>query len=270
MIMKKFRFPFLFVIVLAFVGQGCEKWRDNRDPQTAVDNALAESSFNDVIRILISESKEYEGFPSNADTCSTLTATTTSGGYPVTIRVDFGTTSCATNYNFDRKGVMNVEISQPFSTEDAQATVTFEDFYVHEYKVEGTVTLTNLGLMNNVTNYRVVISDGKVTSPTDEVISWNADLNYERSYGQESPDFVWDDIYSVTGEAAGVSVDGRSFTTTIKEALSFEMVCRWISKGKSEVSPEELKTITVNYGSGNCDNDAEAEVGKKEYSLKLK
>jgi hypothetical protein len=31
-----------------------------------------------------------------------------------------------------------------------------------------------------------------------------------------------------------------------------------------------LKTITVSYGDGNCDNDVDAEIGKKEYSPKLK
>jgi hypothetical protein len=267
--MKKFRFPLLVLFAIAFIGQGCEKWRDNRDPQTALDNALAESSFLDVFRIVLSETKEYEGFPSNVDSCSSRVLVSTNGTASV-FRVEYGSSDCSSNYNFTRRGAVIIEITESFSNDNAQATVTFEDFYAKGYRVEGTVIIKNKGVVDGKTQYGMTVSEGKITSSTDEIVSWNCDLTFDRSEGQSSLDFVWDDVFSVTGEAIGMSVDGRNFTTVVKEALNFDMTCRWIIKGKSEIEPEELKTITVSYGDGNCDNDVDAEIGKKEYSPKLK
>jgi hypothetical protein len=77
-------------------------------------------------------------------------------------------------------------------------------------------------------------------------------------------------VFSVEGESAGINADGQNFKTVAKEPLKFDMTCRWVNKGKTEIEPEGLKTISVNYGEGNCDNDIEAEIGKKSFGPKLK
>jgi hypothetical protein len=268
--MKNFRTIFSIAVLVALFAQGCEKWRDNRDPQTALDNALAESSFHDIFRIVLAETKEHEGFPSNVDSCSSRSAVTTNGNYPVTLSVAYGNTDCAFNYHISRNGNVVISLNQPFSQANAQASITFENFYLNGYLIEGVVTITHKGITGDKSQYRLQVADGKVTSKNGRIVSWSCDRTFERSAGQESLDFVWDDAFSITGSSAGVNHDGRSFTSEIKEALIFEMVCRWITKGEVELSVEELKNIVVNYGDGSCDNDAESKVGKRSYNAKLK
>jgi hypothetical protein len=267
--MKNLRLLLFIVVAAAFIGQGCEKWRDNRDPQTALDNALAESSFFDVFRIVLAEGKEYEGIPSDVDSCSVRTVVSTSGTAAI-LKITYSDSGCTSNYNFTRLGVINVEISEPLGNEDAQATATFENFFIKGYQVEGTVIITNKGTADDKTKFRVAVTGGKITSSTGKIVSFTCDYTFTRTEGQSSAEFVWDDVFSVEGESAGINADGQNFKTVAKEPLKFDMTCRWVNKGKTEIEPEGLKTISVNYGEGNCDNDIEAEIGKKSFGPKLK
>jgi hypothetical protein len=260
--------PIWFFIM--FFLQGCEKWRDNRNPQTALDNALAESSFHDIFRIVLAESREYEGLPSDADSCSSRSAVATNGGYPISLSVSYGNSNCSSNYRMQRKGTLVVSLNQPFSQPNAQASLTLQHFEVNGYKVEGNIVIMHKGVIDNKTQYRLQVSDGKITSKDGRIVSWACDRVFETAAGQESPGFVWDDVFNVSGTSSGVNYEGRSFTSTINKPLVFKMTCRWITEGEIEFSVEQLKDIIVNYGDGNCDNDAEAKIGKRTYNMKLK
>lgn len=268
--MKKV-YPFVArsIFCLTLFISSCEKWHDNRNPQTALDHALAESSFLDIFRIVLAETKEHEGVPADVDSCSARTVTSANGNF-ITLRIDFGTDVCSFNYQIKRKGALLVSLNQALNQSNSRASVSLENFEVNNYLIEGTINIINKGIVNEKPQYELQVSDGKVTSKDGRIISWACDLTLERIEGQLSPDFVWDDKYSISGSASGTNYEGRNFSAEVKEPLLFEMVCRWIVQGTTELSIEELKNITVNYGSGNCDNDAEAKIGKRSYNLKLK
>lgn len=261
----------IYFVALSFVLASCTKFRDNKEPLSAEENALGESTFFDAFRIAVNESAFYAGSVSNIDSCGTFTLQTTVGNYPVLITRDYGTNNCVQTYNFTRRGKIGVQLSGSLEVEGSRADVSFDKFYCNDYLVEGNLVIVNLGVTDSATNYSFTVTDGKITNPDNKIVSWNATYNLKRIEGELSNTFIWDDKYNLTGTANGTNNEGRNFETTIKEALSFELICRWPSNGVSEVAIDELKTSTINYGDGfNCDNAAKVEIGKRTYDATLR
>ena len=65
-----------------------------------------------------------------------------------------------------------------------------------------------------------------------------------------------DDVYMITGTANGVTIDGTSYTVVITSALRVAVDCAWIESGIINVTEPNIPVITIDYGSGNCDNIA--------------
>lgn len=261
----------LFVFACLFCFVSCKKFRDNREPLSAEENALAESSFIDAFRIALNESAFYAGSFSNIDSCGTRTVETIAGQYPVLITKDYGIDNCVQTYNFTRRGKIAVQLNGPLNTPGSRADISFENFYVNDYLVEGNLVVVNKGIADGKSEFSLNVTNGKITNPDNKIVSWQAEYTLSRIKGETSPAFVWDDVFSISGTASGVNNEGRNFETTIKENLEFEMICRWASKGKSEVAIDELKTSTIDYGNGNnCDNDATVEIGKRSYEATLR
>jgi hypothetical protein len=269
--MKNLKFA-VVLLLSTVVLVSCEKWRDNRSPFAASDNALAESSYLDAFRAALNAAVFYEGSPSNIDTCANLSITTNGGNsYPVLITLDYGSSNCNSYFNFIRRGIIKAQVSQPISQQGSQITITFENFYSNDYLVEGSLTINNLGITDDKTRYKFKVNDGKITNADNEIVSWSGEYVLERTTGEISSDYIWDDIFSVTGSATGVNSDGNNFSTTIVEPLVLEAVCRWATKGVSKVEPNDRKTNEINYGDGNgCDNQATVTIGKKDYETTLR
>jgi hypothetical protein len=268
--MKNLRIAVVLLLTMA-VFASCEKWRDNRTPFAASDNALAETSYTDVFRAVLNAGVYYDGAPSNIDTCATRTIQTTAGDYPVTIRLNYGAENCTGYYNFKKRGIIVAQFLQPISQQNATVNVTLENFYSNDYLVEGNVTIVFLGETDGKSKFSVKVADGKITHPDEDVVTWNAEYVYERVEGENSPQFLWDDVFSITGIAEGKNSNENDFTATVKEPLLFELVCRWANKGVVEVEPSDRKTNSLSYGDGNgCDNQATVTIGKKDYTTTLR
>ena len=88
---------------------------------------------------------------------------------------------------------------------------------------------------------------------------------------------IFDDTYTITGNANGIDREERYHETTITDMLVHEMVCRWPGGGKATMSVTDLKDRDVVYGDGFCednadccDNNVTVEVGgKRERDVKL-
>lgn len=259
------------ILLLAAMLAGCQKWRDNRSPFAGADNALAEVSFTDVFRAALNAGVFYNGAPSNIDTCAVLTTQTSSGDYPVNLRLDYGTENCTGYYNFKRRGVILAQFSQPITEQGARIDITLENFYSNDYLIEGAIRVNFLGVTDGKSKYSLTVTGGKITNPEEEAVEWNAEYIFERVAGEETPDFLWDDQFSITGEASGKNSSENGFTAVIKESLLLEMVCRWPQKGIVEIEPDDRKTNTLDYGNDDaCDNQAVVTIGKKDYKTTLR
>lgn len=203
-----------------------------------------------------------EGFP--IITITPFDATT----WPKDVTVNYGTTNYLCQDGRYRKGIINFETTGFYREPGTVITITFSDYYQNDHKVEGTQIVTNTG--RNTDNnfvYTVEINDGVITTPEDKVIQYEENTSREWAEGEETITEVCDDIYFVTGSQNGISSDSIEYVLTIQEKLNVKVCCQWIRAGLLDVDIEDLSTMTINYGVGECDNEAVVSILGVDYPI---
>jgi hypothetical protein len=181
--------------------------------------------------------------------CATITITPATG-FPKTIVIDFGT-SCTHN-GITRSGKINILLTDSVRKTGSIATMTFTNYFVNLYKVEGTYKWTNTSTPNTRSWDRVTTA-GKITAPDGRY--WNHEgsrsVTQTAGVGTATPT---DDIFSVfPGTHTVTNSSNISRTCTILEALQRKVACSNIDKGKIKVQgPNHYATI--DFGDGTCDN----------------
>ncbi|MBN4081577.1 hypothetical protein JYU23_00445 [bacterium AH-315-C07] len=280
--MKKLTFK-MFMLVLCTTGivlYSCNKDEDDvtedalTDVTTAADNSTAESLFADLFDQADQGADEAESTgKTNADTCKTVTVVmldTTTNKREITI--DFGT-GCTGLDGRVRKGKIIVTLTGKHRESGSSLVAVPQDFYVNDYKIEGTKTVSNNG-RNADSNYTYTITvvGGKITFPDDTtVITREATRTREWAEGDDTPwPDVLDDVYLITGSSSGTNRVGSSFTTNITTELRKEIGCKWIVSGVIELTPSGKTTRVIDYGDGTCDNKAHVTVGSFEKDIILR
>lgn len=181
--------------------------------------------------------------------CATVTITPVTG-FPKTIVIDFGI-SCTYN-GVTRSGKINVTLTDSVRKSGSIATMTFTNYFVNLYKIEGTYTWTNTSTANTRSWTRVT-SNGKITAPDAKYWLHEGTRSVTQTGGVGTAT-VLDDIFSVTSGTHTVTNSANiSRTCTILEALQRKVACANIDKGKIKVQgPNHYATI--DFGDGTCDN----------------
>lgn len=220
----------------------------------AEDQTAANDLYEDVDE-QIDEAIETRGGDPNGNTCPTVTIDPADGSYPRTMTIDFGTDGCTGVDGRVRKGQIVVNLTDTLTNAGAVRTATFVDFYVDGAKIEGTRNLTNQGpnANGNLSFSRTVVG-GKITFPDGEIASWEANHTVVLIDGANTPTWL-DNVWEVSGNASGVTRNGRAFTSEITTPLLRKRTCRWVVSGVKSITIDG-KTITVDYGDGTCDRKA--------------
>lgn len=167
--------------------------------------------------------------------------------WPKTITVDFGTEGVTGLDGVIRKGVLVINSSAPYYDDNSVHVTTFDNFYQNGYKIEGTHTVTNMGLVQDVLKFHVEIEDGKVTTPDGDVILYTQDSYRSWIAGADTPLNIWDDEHLVEGVQGGVSSKDIEYTMTTSEPLHFVVYPRQIAGGVLEVFIEGFPDIVIDF-----------------------
>jgi hypothetical protein len=208
-----------------------------------------------------------------ADSCPVITVTRpTANPWPKLVKVDYGTGCLGLNDN-TRKGKILIEITGPRLQTGSKRTVTFDNYYFNDMKIEGTKVLENKGynadqhllISEKLTGGKVTFADGKtVERAVDHQREWTAGLLTKN---------IWDDECLVTGTATGKNRNDVTYTNTILTALHWTRACRFIVAGtvKMERSGDTVPVV-LDYGTGDCDAKAVVTRGEqtKEILLRFK
>ncbi len=273
--MKRIKISSIFILfaVFGFVFSSCEKDQivNNEDVIATTEEATAaEDMFNDAFEQ--AEMYENDGTKSAPPEYCRPTITITypeDTPYPRVVTIDFGTDGCKGKHDAIRKGKIIVTVTGFFLETGSKRIVTFDEFSVNGYLIEGTKTVTNMG-MNDAGNWvRKIEVDGSVTTPEGQVITRISNREREWVEGIDTPHFFWDDVFSITGTASGVNSKGIAYEAEIISPLIKARNCRWIQEGIRTVTTEK-RTVTIDYGDGTCDNVAIATVNGEEKEIKFK
>ena len=262
--MKIKQFLFAFAMLSLAIGfNSCKKNNETRSEEfentfqisadQAVTNNLSQDA-EDVFLEIAQDNNIAGNFApepvNNIIPCATVTITPATG-FPKTIVIDFGT-SCTHN-NVTRSGKINILLTDSVRRPGSQATMTFTNYFVNLYKIEGTYTWTNTSTANTRSWTRVT-TGGKITAPDARFWLHEGSRTVTQTAGVGTPTPT-DDVFSVyPGTHTVTNPSNISRTCTILEALQRKVACTNIDKGKIKVQgPNHYATIDFGFGIP-CDN----------------
>lgn len=184
--------------------------------------------------------------------------------FPKTVTVDFGA-GCFSHGHL-RSGKIKTVYSGPLRNPGSTATTTFDNFKIDSVQVEGTHRITNTTGSTpgaNQRQFKIEVIDGKLTRPNGNLSQWSSVRTNTQIEGNGSITPM-DDIFSIRGVGNGKVKRGNLivlWNSEITEPLIKKFTCRWISKGRLKTVRQGLPQNTpwvsvLDYGAGNCDNQA--------------
>lgn len=185
---------------------------------------------------------------------SCATVTVTPGAFPKTITIDFGTAGCTSPNGVYRKGKINVVLSDSIRRTGSTAVMTFDNYYVNLFKIEGTATWTNTSSAGTFSWTRKV-ENGKVTAPDGRYWLHSGLRSVVQTSGSSTPLNLLDDVYSITGNHTVTNAAGKTRTANVLEALQKKTICENIDKGKIKIEGSSHYAV-IDFGDGSCDRVA--------------
>ena len=182
--------------------------------------------------------------------CANVTVTPLVG-FPKTIVIDFGT-GCPGPYGIIRSGKINVVLSDSVRNPGSTAVMTFTNYYVSGYKVEGTITWTNTSTPGTRSWRREVVG-GKITAPNGNYWLHSGTRDVVQTAGVNTPNTLLDDIFSITGNHTVTNSAGRTRTITTLTPLQKKVICANIDMGSIKVQGPNHYAV-IDFGNGTCDN----------------
>ena len=268
----------------------CKKDKEVIENSTisSTDNGAAENIFADMKKV-VEEAADDEGqsakFSGNDKSgaftfgaSATVTTVPAWGDttFPKVMTIDFGSTNCTGSYGVNRRGKLVVTLTDRYRNAGSVLTVQPQNYYVNDIKVEGTKTLTNNGYnASNHLEYTVDVSNAVITYTDNTTLTWNSTRTNEWIEGDSTTLFthglagICDDVYLITGSANGVNRNGLNYSVNITSALRKEVCCRWVVSGSLNVIPQGFATRIVDFGNGNCDNQATVTINGNVYNVSM-
>ncbi len=256
---------------------GCSK-KDDVAAETAItaDEATVSSKLDitndDVSKIIEEQFAISNGFSNKSNviakpflpSCATVniypqTTAALKDGDVVTINIDFGTTGCALPNGNVLKGKIKITYTYNALIKPQTATYEFIDFYHNAIKVEGKKTFTRTMTVATATSVSHPIVDIDIditaTFPDGRVFTRIGKRTREIIEGYDTQLDYTDNVYQITGNWTTTYPNTTAHKATITKPLIVKLNCANIVAGIITFE-RNTKTATLDYGNGDCDNQA--------------
>jgi len=184
--------------------------------------------------------------------CPDLTLTSTNGGYPRTLTIDYGDSLALANGHVLKGKIIIVISAAPFASGSTR-TITYDNFCTDSVCISGssikTRTKDPLPKFSETCDLTITLADGTTIHRVEEHIrTWVA--------GSDTEFNPADDVIELTGSVIVSDSKGNEYSKTITSPLVKTGDCKFITKGVIEYKNSAGKFATVDYGDGVCDNKA--------------
>jgi len=253
------------LVLLVLVVAGCRDSDRDKDTETAAahDNGLAELLYKDVFTqihtIAIMDSLLNDtGLFVRYDPCiKRVWFSDTMPIFPIDVIIDYGDDAGFCKDGRNRKGRILATFTGKYKTPGTNVTITFENYTMDDFQVEGTQTLSVNGFNESGKRlYTMSVDEGVITGLNID-IDWQSTKNMEWSGGASTEDDITDDQFLVTNIiTSGRNTKGNTFTASSKGAsvMVWALDCSWITSGIQEMFVPNLSARIIDYGTGSCDN----------------
>jgi len=159
-------------------------------------------------------------------------------------------------------GEIHIYMTGLLATEGTVVTVTLEDFYVEHHKIEGTQISTIKDVTGVKWGFEQKIKNGKITLPSGDFLLWESQKNIQIDFLSK--------LITQTGGSDGVTSQGTHFTSEIGSPLEESFSCNYIQKGVIVVELEDYNEFFIDYGTGECDDQAIVNYGNEFHTITMK
>lgn len=276
----------LLIVSSIITLNSCKKKTEvDNETQSVVDNAICEQQFMAIQPVVNDKGIQESGIKRMTASCGTwsilgaISGTNTpnvasdtvvnGNGFfqngPVTFQIDFGT-GCLSNDGLSlRTGIIKIKCAKRWSKYGNPVTIDLQNYKVNNVTYSGQIITTRVDSVTLTTQ----VINGHCTDG-----SWNIDYTCTKTIKQiggfSTKNIEADDVISITGNSSGKNRENRNFSTNITNALIKKSNCKFITSGSLDLTPDGLKTRTVDFGNGTCDDDATFTVNGQTISFKLK
>lgn len=275
-ILKKFHFGALIALFALVAINGCENQDVAVTDELLDETAMTETMFAQMDAD-VEDAMPYDelssgrfgfwGFGFGFGNCMTRTVDRPEDtSFPKVVTITYDSTCTSGWHHAVKNGSIIITVTGPPSEEGSQRIVTFENFSVNGYLIEGTKTITFEG----ANQWTCVLENGKITTPDGQVITRNAEHTRTQVAGMDTEERS-DDAFEITGWASGQTAEGYEYSKEITVPLLQTKDCFWITKGIVEIKIGDT-SFTIDFGDGTCDNLAVKTIDgvSEEFELEMK
>ena len=184
-----------------------------------------------------------------------------------TVTVDYGTTNCDCNDGKTRRGKIITTFSGQYIAQGTVITHTPVDYYVNDIRIDGTKTVTNMGLNSSDQPYFNVQINGTATQTNGEVLTYASTRVRTWVQGFNTLANRFDDQYEISGTATGSFSSGGGYTVQTTSPLRINVGCGFPVSGTLELTPQNKPVRIVDYGQGTCDYTFTVTVNGNVYTI---
>lgn len=218
---------------------------------------------------LISTSKDIKKIHTHCAEITVFSGDTIS--YDDSLVIDYGDSYCQGINDYSHKGMIIAGFNGKYNDSLTQVTLFFQKYSVQQVSLSGSMIVVCNGTSNGAPSDSIYTSNLAISANGNNH-SWNASYKIKSISGNDSgfPD-IGDDLYEITGSANGNdgSQGNKNYSVEIVIPLNYQLGCRNIKEGLSELSYSNNSIRAIDYGSGNCDNTIKVTVDGKDYNISI-
>ncbi|WP_127342606.1 hypothetical protein [Ancylomarina longa] len=179
---------------------------------------------------------------------------------PSSIILDYGTGNQKDYLGREKRGKICNEISGRYDTGTCKQEIHFEDFYINDLKINGSIEVQSTGFNDNdqlsfTINYQDIVFE----STNGKTYTISGSKTKEWVVGYDTPSNPWDDQFLVSGSGSGIDSEERAYHFELSTPLLISQSCEFILSGEVAFTVEN-DSCTYNFGDGLCDNKGSYEV----------
>ncbi len=250
----------------------------DNETQSVVDYAIADQEFTAIVPAIYQSARFTKGTgvqnTFSLSSCDTLTYvsgdTTDFIPNPIYTLHANGACSLVMPDGKSRSGKITVRLTGRVRVPGSQMILKLNDYAASgiNYGCDSLVVTTK----ESTASY--AIFGIKLVNGICKTNLYSIKYKFERTFTiYPAGDFVSADAVTyVYGDASGTNRQGKNFSTNTAQGTSLvkHKTCQYFDKGTMELTPEGFKTRTINFGDGNCDDEATFTVNENTVAFKLK
>jgi hypothetical protein len=257
-------FFYVFASSTLFIVSSCNKFSEESQSDSE-DVLKMEMDENDFLK-----EEEIASNPCSFDyamllaPCAVVTESSTT--FPKTVTIDYGT-GCIGSNGLTKKGKIIINVSGDMRVAGNTRTLTFENFYINEVRIEGSRTAENIGA--NSSGNMVVKVTGDITASNAEFSRSRSFTRYREWISGIATCDISDDEFHVTGSGTAIGRRGVEIPHTITDKIVLKPgQCKYPLSGIVDIGGEK-RGVVLNFGNGSCDNVAEATTKRRNKTYQI-